>query len=131
MSRGLGDLQRRALDAMRCDKALHTMEIAAITYGATVTLSEREALRRALRSLVSRGLLFDVGGWPKRYGTKKVAEESTHREILIFMYTTWAGRWEVKRQLGLVDFNHFPTLKEWLSVGNCGNCIKCQGEGGK
>jgi hypothetical protein len=59
-----------------------------------------------------------IGGWPKRYATPEKAEQLERREMLALMYFTQAGRCEILRQMGRI-----PTLKEWLSVGNCGDCL--------
>jgi hypothetical protein len=118
MSRGLSAQQHAILAALG-DEGRTIWDLVRAT-GPFRNYSRYESVSRALRSLIRRGAVICIDGWPKRYATPEVAARHEHREILWLAWTTVAGRRFIMTQMGRI-----PTLKEWLSVGNCGICIKC------
>ena len=88
MSRGLGAIQRRLVEILeRHDGLLDTFELAAHAYDLTPSevLSEAElvSVRRALRGLVRKGMIADLGRRGRRDGRQRwasLAAEARYEE---------------------------------------------------
>ena len=118
MSRGISVQQRQILAAI--ERKPQTVWGLVRALGEWVNYSRHESVRRAIVSLVRRGFVKQIGGWPKRYATPMEADRHEHRMMLLLMWSTQMGRAEILRQT-----TRLPTLSEWLSVGNCGCCSSC------
>jgi hypothetical protein len=118
MSRGISSQQRDILAALATGPAT-VWDLVRLTHEHR-NYSRYESVARALHSLIRRGAVVRIDGWPKQYATPEIAAHYEHREMLMLAYCTAVGRAEIIRQMGRI-----PTLKEWLSVGNCQTCDVC------
>lgn len=89
MSRGLGKLQRAALDVVTRDGMLDSIEIAGRLFDTkTVSPAQDSATRRALRGLAERGALTDMGrywrGGRRHWATPDEAARYRERVRAVF-----------------------------------------------